>query len=65
MWECFSVYEAVQKNKPLIERVITVTGKSLQNPSNLKARIGTPISELVAFAGGMPEDTGKIISGGP
>jgi Na+-translocating ferredoxin:NAD+ oxidoreductase subunit C len=61
----FSVYEAVQKNKPLIERVITVTGKSLQNPSNLKARIGTPISELVAFAGGMPEDTGKIISGGP
>ena len=61
----FAVYEAVQKNKPLIERVVTVTGKSLQNPSNLKARIGTQISELVAFAGGMPEDTGKIIIGGP
>lgn len=61
----FAVYEAVQKNKPLIERVITVTGKSLQNPSNFKARIGTQISELVAFAGGLPEDTGKIISGGP
>jgi Na+-translocating ferredoxin:NAD+ oxidoreductase subunit C len=61
----FAVYEAVQKNKPLIERVVTVTGKSIKNPSNLKARIGTPISELVAFAGGVPEDTGKIISGGP
>lgn len=61
----FAVYEAVQKNKPLIERVVTVTGKSLQNPSNLRARIGTQISELVAFAGGLPEDTGKIVSGGP
>ncbi len=61
----FAVYEAVQKNKPLIDRVVTVTGKSVQNPSNLKARIGTPISELVLVAGGLPEDTGKIISGGP
>jgi Na+-translocating ferredoxin:NAD+ oxidoreductase subunit C len=61
----FAVYEAVQKNKPLIERVVTVTGKSLQNPSNLKARIGTQISDLIAFAGGLPEDTGKIVSGGP
>lgn len=61
----FAVYEAVQKNKPLIERVVTVTGKSIQNPSNLKARIGTQISELVSFAGGMPEDTGKVVSGGP
>ena len=61
----FAVYEAVQKNKPLFERVVTVTGKSLKNPSNLKTRIGTPIAELVEFAGGLPEDTGKVISGGP
>ena len=61
----FAVYEAVQKNKPLIERVVTVTGPSLTNPVNVLARVGTPITRLLEFAGGMPEDTGKVISGGP
>ena len=61
----FSVYEAVQKNKPLIERVVTITGKSLKTPSNLLARIGTPLSHLIDYAGGMPSDTAKIINGGP
>lgn len=61
----FAVYEAVQKNKPLFERVITVTGKSVAKPSNFLARIGTPLSEIVELAGGFPEDTGKVISGGP
>ncbi len=61
----FAVYEAVQKNKPLFERVVTVTGKKLTNPSNLKVRIGTPLSDLVIYTGGLPEDTGKIINGGP
>jgi Na+-translocating ferredoxin:NAD+ oxidoreductase subunit C len=61
----FAVYEAVQKNKPLIERVVTVTGKSVKNPSNFMVRIGTSIRELIEAAGGLPEDTGKIISGGP
>lgn len=61
----FAVYEAVQKNKPLIERVVTVTGPSLTNSVNVLARVGTPITRLLEFAGGMPEDTGKVISGGP
>jgi electron transport complex protein RnfC len=61
----FAVYEAVQKNKPLIDRVVTVTGKSLKKPSNLLVRIGTPVSSLIDFAGGLPEDTGKVINGGP
>jgi electron transport complex protein RnfC len=61
----FAIYEAVQKNKPLFERVVTVTGKSLSNPSNFLARIGTPIQSLIDAAGGLPGDTGKIISGGP
>lgn len=60
-----AVYEAVQKNKPLIERVVTVTGKSVKKPSNFLVRIGTPTKELVEAAQGLPEDTGKIISGGP
>jgi electron transport complex protein RnfC len=61
----FAVYEAVQKNKPLIERIVTVTGKAIKNPSNFKVRIGTPIKELIEAAGGLPEDTGKVINGGP
>lgn len=61
----FAVYEAVQKNKPLIERVVTVTGKAVEKPSNFKVRIGTPTQDLIDAAGGLPEDTGKIISGGP
>lgn len=60
-----AVYEAVQKNKPLFERVVTVTGKSLTNPCNLLVRIGTPVKELINYAGGLHEDTAKIISGGP
>ena len=61
----FAVYEAVMKNKPLIDRIVTVTGKSVQNPCNLKVRLGTPVSKLIEYAGGMPEDIGKLISGGP
>lgn len=61
----YAVYEAVQKNKPLFERVVTVTGPSLSKPGNFLVRVGTPISQLLEAAGGLPEDTGKVISGGP
>jgi electron transport complex protein RnfC len=61
----FAVYEAVQKNKPLFERVVTITGKSLSKPGNYFVRIGTPVRKLIEAAGGLPEDTGKIVSGGP
>lgn len=61
----FAVYEAVQKNKPLIDRVVTVMGKSLKKSSNFLVRIGTPVSALIEAAGGLPEDTGKVINGGP
>ncbi len=61
----FSIYEAVQKNKPLIERVVTVTGRFLEKPGNYWTRIGTPVADLIATAGGLPENTGKIINGGP
>ncbi|MDR1918251.1 MAG: electron transport complex subunit RsxC [Tannerellaceae bacterium] len=61
----YAVYEAVQKGKPLIERVVTVTGKSLAKPSNFLVRIGTPMRDLIEAAGGLPEHTGKIIGGGP
>ena len=61
----YAVYQAVQKNMPLVSRVVTVTGKSVKKPGNYLVRFGTPLSELLDFAGGIPEDTGKIIGGGP
>jgi electron transport complex protein RnfC len=45
--------------------VVTVTGKSLKNPSNFLVRIGTPTMQLIEAAGGLPGDTGKVVSGGP
>lgn len=61
----FAIYEAVQKNKPLFERIITITGKSMQNHGNFRARIGMPLVNIIQQAGGVPEDTGKIVAGGP
>ncbi len=60
-----AVYEAVQKNKPLIERVVTLTGKEVKSPKNLLTRMGTPILSLIEAAGGLPEHTGKVVNGGP
>ena len=61
----FAIYQAVMKNKPLIDRIITVTGKSVKQPSNFLARLGTPFQQLIDECGGLPEDTGKVIGGGP
>ena len=61
----FAVYEAVQKNKPLIDRVVTITGKGVKEPGNYMVRVGTSINELIEKAGGLPENTGKVVSGGP
>ena len=61
----FAVYQAVQKGLPLIQRVVTITGKNLKEPKNLLTRMGTPVSALIAAAGGLPENAGKVINGGP
>lgn len=61
----FAIYEAVQKNKPLISRIVTITGKSFSNPSNWRCRIGVSVSYFIEQSGGLPEDTEKVISGGP
>lgn len=60
-----AVYEAVQKNKPLVERVVTVTGKSLKSTHNYLTRFGTSVSTLLELAGGIPEEDVKILNGGP
>ncbi len=61
----FAIYEAVYKNKPLYERVLTVTGSCISNPRNLLVRIGTPIKEAIDFCGPLKEEPEKIIIGGP
>ena len=62
-----AVYEAVQKNKPLVTNVMTITGDCLpvEKQHNYLFRIGMPLSYIAAYAGGVPEDAAKIISGGP
>lgn len=60
-----AVYEAVYLGKPLYERVVTVTGKSLKSPANLKVRIGTKFSELIDFCQGTSTPAAKVIMGGP
>jgi electron transport complex protein RnfC len=61
----FAIYQAVQFDQPLIERVVTVTGKKIENASNFWVKIGTPIKDLVEEVGGLPEGTRKIVNGGP
>ncbi len=61
----FAVYEAVQKNKPLIENILTVTGKELPSQHNYIVRIGTTYNEIIKHSiGELPATTGKVISGG-
>ncbi|TAL24756.1 MAG: electron transport complex subunit RsxC [Nitrospirae bacterium] len=60
-----AVYEAARYGKPLIERVVTVTGEGINNPANMMVKIGTMISDLVEQCGGLKDDVAKVISGGP
>ena len=60
-----AVYDAVCFKKPLIERVVTVSGDAITSPSNLLVRVGTPLSELIKYCGGPKGEVKKVISGGP
>ncbi|MBU3933565.1 MAG: electron transport complex subunit RsxC [Candidatus Omnitrophica bacterium] len=62
---CFAIYEAVYKNKPLYERVITVTGGIVKNPGNLLVRLGTKVKDAIEFCGGLTDKPAKVILGGP
>lgn len=59
-----AVYEAVKLNKPLTEIVMTVSGRGVSTPKNLKVRIGTPFNEIVEYCG-KKEGVKKAIAGGP
>ncbi len=59
-----AIYEAVIEGKPLIERVITITG-NFKNPNNLMVRIGTHIIDLINYCGGVRGEANELIIGGP
>lgn len=60
-----AVFEAARYGKPLIERVVTVTGEGIKEPKNLMVKIGTLISDLIEECGGFSSEVAKVISGGP
>ncbi len=61
----YSICEAVREGKPLIERLVTVTGDAITNPCNMLVKIGTNYQELIDEAGGFSSEPAKIIAGGP
>jgi electron transport complex protein RnfC len=60
-----AVYEAVQKNKPLVDGIVTVTGSCMKEQRNFKLRVGTTFDKIMFAIGGFPKDAVKLISGGP
>ena len=60
-----AIYSAVLENKPLMYRIVTVTGDAIADPRNFRVRIGTNYHELIEEAGGFKTEPAKIVSGGP
>ena len=60
-----AVHDWIVNNEPLISRVTTVTGDGVNTPVNIRARIGTPVQDLIAFAGGYTDRATHLIIGGP
>lgn len=61
----YAIYNAVYNGKPLIERIVTITGDAVSTPKNFQVRTGTSFRELIDAAGGFTTEPEKIISGGP
>ena len=60
-----AAFKAVRYNRPLIQRVVTVTGSGIREPKNVLARVGTRFEDIVKFCGGLKGDAAKCINGGP
>ncbi len=61
----FAVCEAVEKGKPLYERILTVSGGAVKQPKNLWVKVGTPVKDIIEFCGGEVQPPKKVIQGGP
>ncbi len=62
---CVAIHDAVLLGKPLISRITTLTGEALARPMNVEVLIGTPVDELLAFAGLDQHRLNRLIMGGP
>lgn len=60
-----AIYEGLVEGKPLIEKIVTVSGKAVEKPSNLKIRIGTMFSEILDYVATDRESMDKLVMGGP
>jgi len=60
-----AIYDAVVYEKPLYEKIVTISGRGIARPANLLVKIGTKLSDIVAFLGGTKPDLVKVIMGGP
>jgi electron transport complex protein RnfC len=60
-----AVADAVLRKRPLVERMVTVSGPGVAEPKNLRVRIGTPLRHLLECCGGLREAPGKVLMGGP
>lgn len=65
MGTCYAIYQAVVLHRPLVERVVSVTGECIENPKNLLCPIGTKVGDLIAFCGGYRKEPEKLVNGGP
>ena len=60
-----AIADAVLRGIPLVERITTITGEVVKNPGNWLLKLGTPVIKAIEFAGGVTEEPGKLIMGGP
>ena len=60
-----AIYDAVVYSKPLYEKVVTIAGKGIARPANLLVKVGTKISDIVDYLGGLQPGLAKVIMGGP
>ena len=61
----YSICRAVYEGLPITEKVVTVTGEGANEPKNVIVRVGTPIEQVLDFAGGVKDETCKVVCGGP
>ena len=61
----YAVYEAVVLHKPMIDRVMTISGRGIKRQANLRVPIGTRINDIIEYLGGTTDDLEKVILGGP
>jgi electron transport complex protein RnfC len=61
----YAVYEALFENKPLLSRIVTISGGAVTQPRNLEVLFGTPVSELIDYCGGLKKQAARLLMGGP